>query len=106
MKIMLNKEDIDELHNCIEKNIDFTVSIINNYVHNDELAAVLEEKFREILYYLDKAYNPELVELKRQSRVYYQKWLGLKDKDKSTANAVYLEYMKLKCKILEMEIPF
>jgi hypothetical protein len=106
MKILLNKEDIDELHDCIEKNIDLTMIIINNHVHNDELISVLEEKFREILYYLDKAYNPELVELKRQSRLYYQKWLGLKDKDKSTANVVYLEYMKLKFKILEMEIPF
>ncbi len=106
MRIMLNKEDMDDLHGCIEKNIEFTTSIIHHYVHNDELAAVIEEKFGEILYYLNKAYNPELVELKRQSRIYYQKWLALKDKDKSTSNAVYLEYMKLKCKIIEMEIPF
>lgn len=106
MNVMVNKEYIEDLHRCIEKNIDFSTNVINNYVHNDELAAVLEEKFREILYYLDRAYNPELVELKRQSRMYYQKWLGLKDKDKNTANVVFLEYMKLRYKILEMEIPF
>ena len=106
MNVMVNKECMEDLHRCIEKNIDFATNVINNYVHNDELAAVLEEKFREILYYLDRAYNPELVELKRQSRMYYQKWLGLKDKDKNTANAVFLEYMKLRYKILEMEIPF
>jgi hypothetical protein len=106
LNVMVNKEHIEDLHRCIEKNIDFTANIINNYVHNDELAAVLEEKFREILFYLDRAYNPELVELKRRARMYYQKWLGLKDKDKNTANTVYLEYLKLKYKITEMEIPF
>ena len=36
----------------------------------------------------------------------YQKWLSLKDTDKSTANAVYIEYLELKCKIDDIEIPF
>ena len=106
MNILVNKEHLDNLHECIERNIDFTSTAINMYVHNDKLATVLEEKFREILYYLNQAYNPELVELKRQSRTYYQKWLGLKDTDKNTANAVYLEYLALKCKIDDIEIPF
>lgn len=106
MNILVNKEHLDNLHECIERNIDFTSAAINMYVHNDELAAVLEEKFREIRYYLNQAYNPELVELKRQSRIYYQKWLSLKDTDKNTANAVYLEYLTLKCKIDSIEIPF
>lgn len=106
MNILMNKEHLDNLHECIERNIDFTSTAINMYVHNDKLAAVLEEKFREILYYLNQAYNPELAELKRQSRIYYQKWLSLKDTDKNTANAVYLEYLALKCKIDDIEIPF
>ena len=106
MNILVNKEHLDNLHGCIERNIDFTSTAINMHVHNEELAAVLEEKFREIQYYLNQAYNPELVELKRRSRIYYQKWLSLKDTDKSTANAVYLEYLTLKCKIDTIEIPF
>ena len=106
MNILVNKEHLDDLNECIERNIDFTSTAINMYVHNEELTAVLEEKFREIQYYLNQAYNPELVELKRQSRIYYQKWLSLKDTDKNTANAVYLEYLTMKCKIDAIEIPF
>ena len=106
MNILVNKEYLDDLHRCIERNIDFTSTAITVDMHNDELTAKLEEKFMEIKYYLNRAYNPELVELKRQARLYYQKWLGLKDTDKSTANAVYLEYMALKCKIDAIEIPF
>lgn len=102
----MNKEHLDNLHETIQKNIDFASTAINMYVHTEEIADVLEEKFREILYYLNQAYNPELVELKRQSRIYYQKWLSLKDTDKNTANAVYLEYLTLKCKIDAIEIPF
>lgn len=103
MNILVNKEHLDNLHEIIQRNIDFASTAINMYVHTEEIAAVLEEKFREILYYLNQTYNPELVELKRQSRIYYQKWLSLKDTDKSTANAVYLQYMLLKCKIEDIE---
>lgn len=106
MNILVNKECLDNLHECVERNIDFTSTAINMYVHNDELAAKLEEKFMEIKYYLKLAYNPELVDLKRQARLYYQKWLSLKDTDKSTANAVYIEYLIIKTKIDAIEIPF
>lgn len=106
MNILVNKEHLDNLHECIEKNIDFASTAINMHMYNNKVTAVLEEKFREILYYLNQAYNPELLELKRQAKIYYQKWLSLKDTDKNTANAVYLEYMVLKCKIDDIEIPF
>ena len=106
MNIMVNKEHLDNLHECIEKNIDFASTAITMHLHNTKVAAVLEEKFREIKCYLNQAYNPELMALKRQSRLYYQKWISLKDTDKSTANAVYIEYLALKCKIDEIEIPF
>lgn len=106
MKILVNKESLDELHACIERNMDFASTAINMYVHNDELAAVLEEKFGEIQYYLNRAYNPELVELKQQARLYYQKWLSLKGREPDTAKAVYVEYLKFKCRIDAIEIPF
>jgi hypothetical protein len=103
---LVNKEHLDNLHECIEKNIDFASTAISMRLHNDKVAAVLEEKFREILYYLNQAYNPELLELKRQARLYYQKWLSLKDTNACTANAVYIEYLLLKHKIDEIEMPF
>lgn len=106
MYVLLKKEYVEDLYRCLETNMDAAYSIIDNYVHDDELAAALEEKFRDILYYLNRAYNPELVALKRRTRLYYKRWLSLKDVDKLTSNAVYLKYLKLKRKVTAMEIPF
>ena len=106
MNILVNKEHLDNLHECIQRNIDFASTAVNMHMHDSKTAAVLEEKFREIQYYLNQAYNPELLELKRQARLYYQKWLSLKDTKACTANAVYIEYLLLKHKIDAIEIPF
>ena len=106
MNIMLNKEYLDDLYKYAEENIGFISTAINVYLHEDELVCSLEEKLRDIMYLINRAYNPELIELKRRSKMYYQKWLKLKDTDKTTANAVYLEYMDLKFKIEAIEIPF
>lgn len=106
MNIMLNKEYLDDLTNYARENIEFISTAVTMHISDDELGAVIEGKLQEILYYINRAYNRELVELKQQSRIYYQKWLSLKKSDKDTANAVYLEYMKLKCRIELMEIPF
>lgn len=106
MYVMLKKEHVEDLCRCIEKNIDFTSTLINTYVHDDEFAKALEGKFREILYYFNRAYNQELMELKRRTGLYYKKWLMLKDTDKETSNAAYLKYLKLKRKVAVMKIPF
>jgi hypothetical protein len=106
MNILVCKEAMDDLEQCVERNIDFLSTVVTFHVSNDELSAKMDEKLQEILYYFRKAYNPRLIELKKQARTYYQKWLTLKKTDASTANAVYLEYLQLKCKITQMEIPF
>lgn len=100
---MVDKEALEALYERTEANLDFALSALNFCVHDDGVKTKLDVKFREILYYLGQVYNPELAELKRQARIYYQKWLNLKDKDKSTAAAVYLEYVALKCKIDNFE---
>ena len=97
---------MDELAHCIDKNISLISTAITMYFPNEKHGAIIEEKLSEIQYYLNKAYNGELLELKRQVKIHYQKWLSLKDSDKNTANAVYLEYMQLKCKIDLIKIPF
>ncbi len=106
MYVMLKKEYVEDLHRCLKKNMDSTASIIDTYVHDDELAAALQEKFRQNLYYLNGAYNPELVELKRQTRLYYKKWLSLKHTDQETSKAAYLRYLKLKRKVATIKMPF
>lgn len=106
MNIMVNKEYLDELVVNAQENIGFISTAVNMHIHNDELGAIIYEKLNGIMYFINKVYNPELVELKRQSRIYYQKWLQLKNNDENTAKVVYLEYMKLKCRIDFMEVPF
>jgi len=106
VNIMVNKEYMDDLVANTQENVSFITTAVNFHIHEDELVSVIEGKLNEILFYINRAYNPELVELKRQSRIYYQKWLNLKNTDENTAKAVYLEYMKLKCRIEAMEIPF
>jgi len=106
VNIMVNKEHMDDLVTYSQENISFISTAVNFHIHEDELASMIEGKLNEILYYINRAYNPELVELKHQARIYYQKWLSLKNTDKNTAEAVYIEYMKLKCKIQTIEISF
>lgn len=103
LKIMVDKEALEALYERTEANLDYALSALNFCVHDDGVKTKLDIKFREILYYLSQVYNPELAELKRQARTYYQKWLNLKEKDKSTAAAAYLEYVVLKCKIDNFE---
>lgn len=106
MNILLNKEHLDELYRCTKENIEFISNIINVHVRKSELVSVLNRKLSEIMEYLNKVYNLELIELKRESEVHYQKWLKLKDTDINEANIAYLQYMKVKTKINEIEIPF
>jgi len=103
---MINKEYLDDLTRYARENVDFISTAITIHISDDELESVIEEKLQEILYFINRAYNPKLVELKQKSRMFYQKWLSLKETDKNTANAVYLEYLALKFKIETIEIPF
>jgi len=103
---MLKKEYVEELYRCIEKNVEFTANLINAYVEDAELAAALENSFQDILCHFNRAYNPELVELKRRTRLYHKKWRMLKDTDKEMSNKVYQKYLELKRKVAVMEIPF
>ncbi len=102
MYIHLKKEYIDDIYRCIEENMNSAATIINAYVSDDLLAAELNNKFEEIFFYLKRAYNPELLELKRQTRLHHKKWLRLK----KTSDAAYLKFLKLKGTVDEMEIPF
>lgn len=103
---MLKKEYVEDLYRCLKKNIDSANNIIYAYVHDDEPAAALAEMFQEALYYLKRAYDPEAVELKRLTRLYYKKWLILKGTDKAASKTAYLKYLRLKRKAAVMKIPY
>ena len=106
MYVMLKKEEVEALYRCIEENRDIAYEIIHRYVRDDEAAAELESKFQAILYQLDRAYNPELMKVKRQARAYYKTWLNLKETDKKMAYAAYLKYLRLKREAAVQEVPF
>jgi len=106
MNIMVNKEYLDDLYQCVEENSIFLSAGIELHVPDTEIKDVLKEKLDEIIYYIKRAYNPELVELKQQARIYYQTWLRLKDIDNKTAQAAYFEYLDIKRKIELMQVPF
>jgi hypothetical protein len=107
LKIQLNKEYLDDLCLCVEKNTVFISSAVNIYLKSEttdiKLIESIDNRLHEIVYLLNRAYNRELIDLKNQARSYYKNWLILKNKDKTTANAVYIEYMILKHKIDSIE---
>jgi hypothetical protein len=109
MKIKVNKEYLEDLYRCICDNMDFFSTAVDMYISEAELPGlkeVLLSKVSDISYYLNRVYNPELMELKQQARTYYQTWLHLKDIDKNTAQSSYFEYLNVKRKIAEIENPF
>lgn len=106
MSIAPDRECLDDLYRCTKENIKYISAVINVHVRRKEIAALLERKLDEIMYYLNRVYNLELMELKNQSKRHYLKWLAVKDIDKKTADAIYMDYLRLECKIKGIEIPF
>jgi response regulator RpfG family c-di-GMP phosphodiesterase len=106
MNIMINKECLDDLYQCLERNLGFLSSGIELYTPDKKIKNILNEKLDEIRYYIKKVYDPELIELKQKARSYYQTWLKLKDTDNKTAQAAYFEYLEIKRKIEYILIPF
>jgi len=106
LSIVLDKECLDDLYRCTKENIKYISDVIDVHVRRKEIAATLAQRLDEIIYYLNMVYNLELIELKSQSKKHYLKWLNIKDIDKKTADAIYVEYLRLECEIKDIEIPF
>lgn len=106
MKIQIEKERMENLYNCLEKNIGFISTAVKYCTNDKNIIDSFEKRLSEIQYYLNQAYNPELLKLKQQAKLFYQKWLSLKKTDPVTAAAVYLEYLDTKHKIEDIEDPF
>jgi|JFJP01.1.fsa_nt_gi hypothetical protein len=105
LNMMVNKDDLEDLYQCTVKHTSLISTVVCQNIRNDELVGFIEGKLNDILYLLNKVYNPDLLNLKQQARLYYQKWLALKDKEPKTANAVYMEYLQMKAQINTIEFP-
>ena len=106
MNMMVNKDDMEELYRCTGEHVSIISTVICQHIRNDELIGFIDGKLNDILFLLNRVYNPELLNLKQQARLYYQKWLALKDKEPQTANSVYIEYLQMKAQINTIEFPF
>ena len=106
LNLMVNKDDMEDLYRCTVKHTSLISTVVCQHLRNDELVGFIEGKLNDILYLLNRVYNPELLNLKQQARLYYQKWLALKDKEPQTAHAVYVEYLQVKAQINTIECPF
>jgi len=106
MNTVVNRENLMDLAECVERSTDFLFMAVGMHIQNDELRFALEERLHEIKWHMKRVFDPELDAMKKQARLLYQKWLSLKKSDEKTASQVYLEYLKVQCKIELHEIPF
>lgn len=106
MNMMVDKDALEDLYRCTVKHTSLISTVVCQHIQNDELVGFIEGKLNDIVYLLNRVYNPELLNLKQRARLHYQKWLALKDKEPHTANAVYLEYLMIKTQINTIEFPF
>jgi hypothetical protein len=106
VKKTVDKDALEDLYWCIERNTALIRGHLYDNIHNDELVAFLIVKLDEIQFFMGKVYNLELNQLKEQARTYYQSWLHLKDTYPETAASVYVQYLECKNRIKEMECPF
>lgn len=105
LNTVVNREDLEDLVECVQRNTDYLFMAFLMHIHDAEMKDACKQKLLEIKWYLDRVYDPQLAALKRQARMYYQKWLSLKDTDEKTAAQVYREYLKLQCKIKLQDTP-
>jgi len=106
LNTVVNREDLMDLVECVERSTDFLFMAFGMHIQNDELRSALEERLYGIKWHLKRVFYPELDVMKKQARLLYQKWLALKKSDEKAASQVYLEYLKVQCKIKLHEIPF
>ncbi len=99
LNTVVNRENLEELFECVQRNTDYLSMAFLMHIHDSEMKDACEHKLFEIKWFLNRVYDPQLAALKRQARLHYQKWLSLKNTDEKTAAQVYLEYLKLQCKI-------
>lgn len=61
MSIVLDKEGLDDLYRCVKGNIKYISAVINVHVRRKEIAVTLEQRLDEIMYYLNRVYNLDLI---------------------------------------------
>jgi hypothetical protein len=106
LKKTVDKEALEDLYWCIERNTAMIRGHLYDNIESDELSAFLVGKLDEIQFFMGKLYNQELNQLKEQARMYYQTWFHLKDTYPETAAAAYVQYLECKNKIKEIEFPY
>lgn len=103
MKIHLDRTDIRELYDALTKNMSFFSSYINLYVSEESIKEVLKNKVSEIEYWMNKVYNPHVIEQKEKAKHLYKLWLTLKVQNPQLGVEIYSKYLETKAQIKNLQ---
>jgi hypothetical protein len=59
--MMVNKEDMEDLYQCTVKHVSLISTVLCQNIRDDELIGYAEGKLNDILFLLNRVYNPELL---------------------------------------------
>jgi len=103
MKMYVDRTDIRELYDAINKNMSFFSSYINLYVTEESIKESLKNKVSQIEYWMNRVYNPYIMEQKEKANHLYKLWLTLKDQNPQLGVEIYSKYLETKVKIKNLQ---
>lgn len=106
MEIVIEKEKLDAMYSSICEKTEKLSNLIDRYIPNDELKNYMNGLLHDIYFYVNEAYNQELVELKLQLGRLQRILQSGNDNGVDVKDNLYCEYVRIKQKISEIENPF
>ncbi|EKD94325.1 MAG: hypothetical protein ACD_26C00116G0001 [uncultured bacterium] len=103
MKMYVDRTDIRELYDAVSKNTNFFSTYINLYVSDESIKEMLKNKVSEIEYWMNRVYNPHVIEQKEKANHLYKLWLTLKDQNPQLGFEIYSKYLETKAQIKRLQ---
>jgi len=103
MKMHVDRTDILELYDAVIKNMSFFSSYINHYVTDESIKDMLKNKVSEIEYWMNRVYNPHVIEQKEKANHLYKLWSTLKVQNPQLGCEIYSKYLETKAQIKRLQ---
>lgn len=103
MKMHVDKTDIRELYDAVSKNMNFFSSYVNYYVSEEPIKEVLKSKVSEIEYWMNRVYNPYVIEQKEKAKHLYKLWLTIKEQNPQLGLEIYSKYLETKAQVKNLQ---
>ena len=103
MKMHVDRTDIRELYDTFNKNMNFFSSYINYYVSDESIKEILKSKVLEIEYWMNRVYNPHVIEQKEKANHLYKLWSTLKVQNPQLGCEIYSKYLETKAQIKKLQ---